>query len=546
LRSGTVTFVFTDIEGSTRLLKELGREQYGAALADHQRILRTKFGERDGREIDTQGDSFLFAFASATEAVEAVVAAQRALTEHDWPSHLPLRVRVGIHTGEAAFTSDRYLGLALHRAARICAVAYGGQILASNTTRELVADDLPAGIVLRDLGEQLLKDFDRPERLFQVSGQSLPQDFPSLGTAKSQLAAAAPGDRQEELARAARAAVARGDVFGLSRKRLASIGIITAAAALLLGVLAFLRESPAPALVVSPGSIGAIDPKTNELVGAVVLGIKPAALAVGADSVWVADPSNDTVLRINPKTRTVSNTIGLAIGPQALAVGEGAVWAAASRNLGNFHSVTSIDPRSNEAREVISIPGADDPHLGGGPLPRAQGPRLAVGEGAVWVAFGAPIHRIDARDPRILATIDGVASTGLAVGEGAVWAPEATDHVVSRIDTTTNQVRQTIPFGAVQPGAVAAGAGAVWIADTARDRIWKIDPVANEVEDTIPVGDGPAAITVAAGAVWVANRFDGTVSRINPTTNSVVQTIHVGKSAVAIAAGEGAIWVLAG
>jgi YVTN family beta-propeller protein len=178
LPRGTVTFLFTDIASSTRVLKQLG-QSYAAALGDHHRILRKAVGEQGGREIDNQGDSFLFAFERANAAVGAAVLAQRALSEQAWPESAEVLVRMGIHTGEPVVGEDRYIGLEVHRAARIGAVAHGGQVLLSNATRELVADGL-AGVSIRDLGSYRLKDIDRFERLFQLEVAGLPSDFPPL------------------------------------------------------------------------------------------------------------------------------------------------------------------------------------------------------------------------------------------------------------------------------------------------------------------------------------------------------------------------------
>jgi class 3 adenylate cyclase len=181
--SGTVTFLCTDIEGSTRLLKRLGRERYAQALAEQVELLRDVFAVQGGEEVDTQGDAFLVAFRSAADAVAAAVAAQRAVALHRWPEGVELRVRVGIHSGEAAASEGRYVGLAVHRAARLAAVGHGGQVLLSSATRELVEDELDAAVSLRDLGVVRLKDFDRPERIAQVDAEGLLGEFPPLSGA---------------------------------------------------------------------------------------------------------------------------------------------------------------------------------------------------------------------------------------------------------------------------------------------------------------------------------------------------------------------------
>ena len=180
LPTGTVTFLFTDIEGSTRLLKALGRDRYGDVLAVHNRLLRTAFVDLGGIEVGTKGDSFFVVFRSAGAAVKAVAAGQRALALHEWPDGMNVRVRMGIHTGEASLGSDGYIGLAVHQAARIGDAGHGGQVLLSSTTANLVWSELPPDVRLRDLGPTPLRDFDRPEALYQLEIEGLPGDFPPL------------------------------------------------------------------------------------------------------------------------------------------------------------------------------------------------------------------------------------------------------------------------------------------------------------------------------------------------------------------------------
>jgi class 3 adenylate cyclase len=179
LHGGTVTFVFTDIEGSTELLKRLG-DRYAAALAEHRRVIRDAFGERGGQEIDTQGDAFFFCFERARDAVAAAVAAQRSLAGHAWPDDTALRVRMSLHTGEPVVGEEGYVGIDVHRAARICSAGHGGQVLLSATTAALVSGALPEGVSKRDLGEIHLKDIDEPEHVTQLVIDGLPESFPPL------------------------------------------------------------------------------------------------------------------------------------------------------------------------------------------------------------------------------------------------------------------------------------------------------------------------------------------------------------------------------
>jgi class 3 adenylate cyclase len=183
LPTGTLTFVFSDIEGSTRLLRRLG-DAYGAVLEEHQRLLREAFVAHGGHEVDTHGDSFFVAFLRPRNAIPAAIEAQRALGSHRWPEGAEPRVRVGIHTGPAEPVGDRYVGLAVHRAARVCAVGRGGQVRVSPATRALLEDEVDelAEIELRDLGEHRLKDLDRPVRVYQVVAAGLEADSRPLRT----------------------------------------------------------------------------------------------------------------------------------------------------------------------------------------------------------------------------------------------------------------------------------------------------------------------------------------------------------------------------
>ena len=182
LHGGTVTFVFTDIAGSTELLKRLG-DRYAEALADHRRIVREAFRTRGGEELDTQGDAFFYCFPRARDAVAAAVAAQRSLEAHSWPDGATLRVRMSVHTGEPVKGEEGYVGIDVHRAARICSAGHGGQVLLSQTTAALVSGTLPEGVRQLDLGSIRLKDLDRPEQVVQLEIDGLQASFPPLRVA---------------------------------------------------------------------------------------------------------------------------------------------------------------------------------------------------------------------------------------------------------------------------------------------------------------------------------------------------------------------------
>ncbi|HEV2713333.1 MAG TPA: response regulator, partial [Gaiellaceae bacterium] len=182
---------------STRLLKRLG-DDYALVLAEHHRLFRKLFEEYGGREVDTQGDAFFVVFSRAKDAVAAALAGQRAVAAHAWPQQVTVRVRMAMHTGEPSLAADRYIGLGVHRAARICSAAHGGQILLSHATYAVLVDEMLPDLRFRDLGEYALKDLDRPERIYQLIAPDLPSEFPPLRSAKvigREAAAVPPGER---------------------------------------------------------------------------------------------------------------------------------------------------------------------------------------------------------------------------------------------------------------------------------------------------------------------------------------------------------------
>ncbi len=176
----TLTFLFTDIEGSTVLLRRLGEDVYAQVLADHHSLIRSGLAAHEGAEVGTQGDAFFAVFSSPRACVTAVAEMQQALEARRWPGGEHVRVRMGVHTGEAAQTVTGLVGLDVHRAARVAAVAYGGQVLLSETAAALVRDSLPPGTALRDLGAHRLKDLGRPEQIFQLDVAGLQAEFAPL------------------------------------------------------------------------------------------------------------------------------------------------------------------------------------------------------------------------------------------------------------------------------------------------------------------------------------------------------------------------------
>ena len=216
------TFLFTDIEGSTALLGRVGQGVYAQVLAGHHSIIRSGLAGHGGREVDTQGDAFFAVFSSPAACLAAVLAMQQALAAHAWPAGEHVRVRMGVHTGQASRTATGLVGLDVHRAARVAAAGHGGQVLVSEASAVLVRETLPPGAALADLGVHRLKDLERAERIFQLRMAGLPAEFPPLRTVPGGVAAATrtlPRDlssftgRLHELGELARAAA--GGVVGI-------------------------------------------------------------------------------------------------------------------------------------------------------------------------------------------------------------------------------------------------------------------------------------------------------------------------------------------
>jgi YVTN family beta-propeller protein len=507
LPSGVVTFLFTDIEGSTRLVKQL-RERWGAVVGEHQRLLRGAFADHRGHEVDTQGDSFFVAFPSARDAVLAAVEGQRALLTNSWPEGTELLVRMGIHTGQAAVADGRYTGLAVHRAARIGAAGHGGQVLVSQATQTLLEDEEEdLGISLRDLGEQRLKDLDRPVRLYQVAADGLPSQFPPLR-------------HEAQLPQAAEAALAGP---ALSRRRLLLLAAALAAVALAI-VLAVVLTRGDAAVTVRPNSVGVIDPSKNRVVDQLPVGVRPGPTTAGGGAIWVANLDDRTVTRIDPDTRSVVRNIPLGRTPTDVAYGEGAVWVA----NGLLGTVQRVDPRFDTVDEPIETEAG-----------RATTGSIAVGFGSVWFVSGnSNVVRLDPNSGRITATsFSGSSPAAVAVDGQYIWVANEGDNDVWQFSPATNQPVDMIPVS-TQPTAIATGGGAVWVANTGFNTVTRLNPTV-----PISVGHRPSAIAYGAGSIWVTNRDDGTISRIDPATNKVTETIDVGNHPDGIVVHNGLVWV---
>jgi YVTN family beta-propeller protein len=521
LPAGTVTFLFTDIEGSTRLLKAL-RDGYGEVLAEHERILRDAISHSGGQVVDTQGDAVFAAFTRARAAVDAALAAQRALAAFPWPEGGVVRVRMGIHSGEPAVGRERYVGLGVHRAARICAAAHGGQVLLSGATRELVEDGLPEGVGIEDLGEHRLKDIDRPEHLFQLVGAGLAGGFPPPRAEAGE--AALTDERERELAEAAGALVAPRR-FTRARVALLVVAVVAAAAAAVASLV--LSGGSLRAAGIAANSVGFIGAGGGGVGSQVPVEAAPTSAAFGEGALWVANANANTVSRVDPVTRSVVETIPVGESPSGIAVGGGGVWVANHDD----DTVAWINPQSNTVVKEIPV--------GIGPT------AVAYGFGSVWVtnADDRSVMRIDPASGQVTKVIPtGAVGRGIAVGGGFVWVTDEATRSLVQVDPATDTVtgRPTVGTG---PTGVAYGDGSVWVANALDNTVSQIDSTTLTARAVIPVGGGPSAVAFADGSVWVSAEFGARVVRIDPRSGTSVGSIPVGNRPEGLAAGTGGVWV---
>jgi YVTN family beta-propeller protein len=497
--SDALTFLFTDMEGSTRLLHTIG-DDYASVLAEHQRLMREAFAHHNGQEIDTQGDSFFVVFPTPDDAIRSAIEAQRALGKHGWPDGVLVKVRMGMDTGPAAITQGRYTGRVIHRAARVSAAGHGGQILVSDASELLLASR--DGFSLRDLGPRRLKDIDGRVRIYQVGAPGLERDFRAIKT------------------------------LDVVRRRRLQLGAGLGAAAVGVVVAFALVLGSSSSIRVAPNSVGVIQPRNNRVTAQIPVGNVPGAVAAGPGSIWIANAGDKTVSHVDPFTKSVIKTIALDATPDSVAVGPGAVWVL----HGFVGSLTRIDPDVNRVSRTITVARHSLAGAGGA---------VAVGGGAVWAAYSsADVAKIDPdSNRRVARDVAGRTPAGAAFGRGSLWVVNRADNTVDRFDPRSfgRGPAWVIKVGR-GPSGVAVGGGFVWVTNTEDDSVSRIDPLTQSVT-RIPVGRSPRGVAYGAGAVWVADGGDGTVKRIDPRRGKVKATIHVGNSPSGIAVAEGLVWV---
>jgi YVTN family beta-propeller protein len=574
LPTGTVTFLFTDVKGSTELSKQLG-EGYAAVLAEHRRILR-KAVEQGGRELDDHGDSFLFAFERADAALGAAVLAQRALSEHAWPEGVEVPVRMGMHTDA-------------RRAARIGAVAHGGQVLLSNAIRELLEDGL-AGVSLRDLGSYRLGDFDRSERLFerlfQLEVAGLRSDFPPLQAervaepraipqAEVEIGAEFLGYRiEEQIGRGGMGIVYR--AYDLRLKRTVALKLVTPELALderfrerfaRETELAISLEHPNVVPIHDAGDVAGRLYLAMRLVGGTDLrkllraegALEPSrALAICRQVAHALDaahakglvhrdvkPSN---ILLDEAEHVYLADFGLTRGLEEKGASEGD-----GRSVGTpaYLAPEQIEGERVDGRADVYSLGCVLYECLTGEAPFVRGSRLAV----AWAHLEEEPPSASERDSDLPVAIDAVLRGAMAKSPderyrtcaALVEAAEAAFGIRPRSRGRSRLLVAAI--GALILAAVAAVATAFLLGggDAAPtvvpDSLVKIDLESGKIVDVVPVGRIPNEIVIVGRYVFAASEGDGTLTRVDTRTGAVVTSGKYDASDSLAAEGAKRVWV---
>lgn len=524
--SGTATVMFTDVESSTDITTRLGDDAAASLLATHNTIVLDQVAAFGGHDVRSTGDGFLVVFDSARAAVSCALAIQRELIEREHP----IRVRIGLNAGEVLHSSgDELFGAAINLAARVMDRADGGEILATDTVRQLVGTMTEASF--RDRGRVALKGFAERQRLWEVR--------PAEARPATPPAPRRPSRRSR-------------------RTRMAAGAVVLVAAAA--GAVALLDggSGSAGAVAVAPDSVAVIDPGKEAVVATIPVDENPGPISAGAGGIWVLNQNSATLSHIDVATRKLLETRGLGGSPGGggvpgnVAASAQDVWLnAAGCNGQQSGAILHVVAGGGAGRNLA---GSDDVRVARA-VPEHPSSATEVGgcglvaQGTtVWAATNGPdgVMRID-YDPvtgrsRVAWGRTLPAARALAFSRGWLWGIDSVEQAVMRIDPKTGRRESSVGVGS-DPAAIAVGAGAVWVANTGDNSVSEIDPDTNVVKQVIGVGQGPGAIATGAGAVWVALADDGAVARIDPRTNRVTATITVGHRPQGIVVAGGMVWV---
>jgi branched-chain amino acid transport system substrate-binding protein len=514
------TFLIADVRGYTRFTQAHGDEEAGRLAMRFAALAREVVTGAGGELIELRGDEALSVFPSARQALRAAVELQRRFRERvDGEPAFPLGIGIGLDAGEAVPVEDGYRGGALNLAARLCALAAPGQILASETVTSLARTLEEVRFVER---RARVKGLEKPVRLIEVVPK---EELPPVPEAPRS-----------------------------SRRRpallIAGAGAVILAASLTAAVLALTGESDDSVESVG-NAIAAID-GGGDAISYTQVGNTPSTIAVGEGAVWVLNADDRTISKLDPKTRQVLKTFGTGGVTTDLAVGEGAVWVGNGAetpgplSLVHTASISAFDPDTTSERGTEPLPElALNPAAVSSAEARVLGvSQLAVGAGAVWaINPDRSVSRIDPDSGTRVATVRMKAGSAIAAGDAGVWALDDEGPTVVQIDPRTNKVGRRIELGTDGLTGLAVGAGSVWATDLEAGVLWRIDPRPDPITRTIDVGFGVTAVAYGGGAVWVTNFVRDEIVRIDARSNGVTARIPLAGTPPSVAATDETAWV---
>ncbi len=492
------TFLIADVRGYTRFTQEHGDEEAARLAKRFAEIADSSVAEYGGSLIELRGDEALVVFSSARQALRAAVRMQHRSRESVDSGHgLPLGIGIGLDAGEAVpLEGGGYRGAALNMAARLCAQARGGQVLATESVAHLAGR--VEGLRFERRRPLRLKGVEQPVRPIEVISETPLPPGPTVVT--------------------------------MPRKRRSSRVIAGAGAAVIaVGLGAFFATrsgEPGGLGTLAAGAAGLVDSPSGKIVAEVPVAGRPGGVAVGAGAVWVTDSVNNTLLQIDPSKRLVVDRIHVGANPSGVAVGGGFVWVANSQD----GTISQVNPTTDTVVDTLRV--------GNGPT------ALAFGGGSLWVlnSVDATVSHIRAASGRVEATVPlDQNPSRIAYGLGSIWATSEEAGLLLRIDANANEVVQTIPVGNGAVG-VTVGGGAVWVANVSDRTISKVDAGSGTVSK-INVRASPQEIAYTPGGLWSGNTLNGTLTLIDPRTDGVRRMTRIGSNPASLAGDGNRLWV---
>jgi peptide/nickel transport system substrate-binding protein len=516
--SELLTFLFADIRGYTRFTQQYGDEAAAKLTAKFAMIVRDLVSQYSGTVFELRGDEALCVFTSPRQSLRLAIALQQRFVEETADdAALPMTVGIGIDAGEAIRGADGYRGGALNLAARLCAQAKAGQVLATAEVTHLARTI--SGIRYVTLDSLTLKGLSEPVRPVGV----VPEGEDPARQLAALLAAASPPPN------ARRVRWLPGPLATRPTTALAAAAVVTA---LVAGSLVFAVErtsgGAAPLAALAENSVGVIDPANGHILAQVGVDTGPAALAAEFGSVWTANTDASTVSRIDTSSRHVSRTIAVGAAPAAIATGLGAVWVA----NGGDGTVSRIDPITNTAR---TIP------VGAAPA------GVVVAAGSVWVTNTAAgtVSRIDPGQNQTVETIpvsDG--PSGIAAGHD-LWVANSTSNTVSRINLrgSTHAVSGPPIHVGNDPKGLAVVGDNVWVTNNLDGNVVGFAGTGASLTGATTVGPQPTHVASLGGHLWIATQGAQAIAEIDPAASRRVRLVRLGVVPGGVVAAAGKIWV---